>query len=171
MDFLRGKYHWASATFTRPADTTAYTSGDVVNNSTSAPVIMTFPNAGSGEGAIIQTATLFSSANQATKLAGELWLFDTAMTMDNDNAVFTPTDAESLTLIAVIAFPASAWVVGDATSGASGNALCNAQQLYIPFRTVLGATPDPNIYGVLVARNAYTPVSAEVFTIRLGVIQ
>jgi hypothetical protein len=162
-----GRARFATTFFTRPADTNAYTIGDVICNSTSAPVIMEIPRAVPGDGAssMLLTATLMSSANQATKLDGRLWLFDTTVVMDNDNAAFTPTDAEMRTVLAVIEFPTAAWVAGDATSGAGGNALCNAQQLWIPIRAV---GTGNSIFAILEARNAYTPVSAERFDLRLG---
>jgi hypothetical protein len=56
------------------------------------------------------------SANQTVKATVELWLFDTTFTPDNDNAAFTPTDAELLTLVGIIQF--STWFVGDATAAA-----------------------------------------------------
>lgn len=155
--------------FTRPADTNAYAAGDVVNNSTSAPTVLTFARSTKGEHgfSILQTATIIDSANQATKPDLLLYLFDTTVTADNDNAAFTPTDTELATLLHIIAFPASAWVSGDATSGAGGNCACNAQALQLPIQT---KASDNAIYGVLVANAAYTPVSGESFTIRLGLI-
>jgi hypothetical protein len=168
-DTIRSTGRTVTASFTRPADVTAYASGDVVNDSTSAPTVLTFPRAtkGSGEFSILQSATIITSANQATKPELQLFLFDSPVTPDNDNAVFTPTDDELATLLHIISFPASAFVVGDATSGAGGNAVCNAQELQLPINTLMSGNA---IYGVPVMRAAYTPVSGEVFTIRLGLI-
>ncbi len=157
-----------NASFTRPADVTAYAAGDAVTNSTSAPTVITFTNcaaANAGSGIIIG-ATLIDSASQATKGIFELWLFDTTITPDNDNAVFTPTDAELATLVGVIPFDIS--YVGDATLGAGGNAVYTASILNLPFVTGAGSR---DLFGVIVARNAYTPVSAEVFTARLNIAQ
>lgn len=161
-----------SATFTRPNDTNGYVAGDVVNDSTSAPTVMTFPRAtrGAGECSFVQMATLYSSANVATKLEGDLYLFSATVTPDNDNAAFTPTDAEMLTLIAVIAFPASSWVQGDRTSGAGGNAACNAQNLWIPIATSIADNQNA-IFGVLVADGSYTPVAQEIFTVKLWLVE
>ncbi len=155
--------------FTRPADTTAYAAGDVVCNSTSAPVVITFTNcarinAGSG---LIVGAQLVDGAYVASTLAAELWLFDTTITMDNDNAVFTPTDAELQTLVGVIQFNNP--LVGDATAGVGGNVVNLATLVnHIAFTT--GAA-SRNLFGVLVARNAYVPISAETFDIRLRISQ
>lgn len=166
---VRSQCRLIAANFTRPADTTAYASGDVLCNSTSAPVILTFARATNGElsSSMLMSATIISSANQPTKPDLRLWLFDTTVTMDNDNAAFTPTDAEMRTLLQVVAFPASAWLAGDASSGAGGNAVCNAQALWLPINTVGG---DNAIYGVLTAGAAYTPVSGERFDVRLGFV-
>lgn len=153
-----------AANLTRPADTTAYAAGDVVADSTSAPTIITFPRATADALSYIQQATIVSSQNAATKPDLELWLFDTAITMDNDNAAFTPTDAELRTLLGVIAFPVASFKVGDAGAAAVGNVICDVQGLNIQ----INSTPTVNaIYGVLVVRNAYAPVSAERFDIRL----
>lgn len=165
-----GRARFAQANFTRPNDTTAYTAGDVIADSTTAPTIITLTGAvkTDGESAMILSATLISSANQATKLDARLWLFDTAPSSYGvDNAAFTPTDAELRTLLGVIAFPDEAWIAGDSTSGAGGNALCNAQAIWLPIK----ALSDGNaIYGVLTAASAYTPVAQERFDLRIGIV-
>lgn len=155
-----------SATYTRPSDTNAYAAGDVIADSTSAPTILTFAGATTGKASpsIIQHALIVTSASVATKPDLELWLFDTTIVMDNDNAVFTPTDAELLTLIGVITFAVADFKVGDATVGAGGNAICEAKSLGVPFNST---TSSNDLFGVLVVRNAYVPVSGEIFTVRL----
>jgi hypothetical protein len=158
-----GQCHTVAATFTRPSDTTAYASGDVVCNSTSVPTIMTFADALKYNNAVLQHAMIVTSANVATKPDLELWLFDTTVAMDNDNAAFTPTDAELLNLVGVVSFATGDFKAGDATGGAGGNAICEATNLGIPINP---AAAD-DLYGILVARNAYVPVSGEVFTVRL----
>lgn len=168
LGFVGSKQITVSSNFTRPADTTAYAAGDAVTNSTSSPSIITFnsvarANAGSG---VIIGAVLIDSANQATKGQFELWLYDTSFSADNDNAAFTPSDGETETLIGVIPFLIP--YVGDATSGAGGNCVYPVGNLSIPF--TCGASVD-DIFGLLVVRNAYTPVSGEKFTLRLFVVQ
>lgn len=157
------------AKFTRPSDTNTYAAADVVCDSTSAPTIMTFPNVGNDKrcGLIVE-ALLTTSANQTLKPDLELWLFDTTVAMDNDNATFTPTDTEILTKISVIKFPFGSFIAGDATSGSGGNASCDIQGLAIPFNTVAANIND--IYGILVVRNAYIPISGEVFQVRLKIL-
>lgn len=178
MEKVFGCLHTAFGTFQRPNDGNVYAAGDVITTSTTTPVIMSIPGASRDAGTIagasggqgvapgiIASAILVDSANQATKLDSELWLFDTTITMDNDNAVFTPTDAECLTLVGVIPFPLANWRIGDATAGAGGNVINEVDNLCIPFNAINGNT----LFGVLVARNAYTPVALETFSVRLKV--
>jgi hypothetical protein len=168
LGFVGGKQKNVSANFTRPNDSTAYAAGDQVANSTSSPTVMTFSgvaraNAGSG---VIIAATLLDSAAQTTKGQFDLFLFDTTMTPANDNAAAAPTDTVMGTCIGVIQFNAP--IVGDPTSGATGNCIFQANNLSIPFTT--GASSQ-DIFGMIVVRNAYTPVAQEIFTVRLTVIQ
>lgn len=157
-----------NGSFTRPNDTNTYAAGEVVSDSTSAPTAITFSNiarfpAGSG---IITGALLVDSANQALKGSFELWLFDTAVVVDNDNTAFTPTDAELATLIGIIEFTTS--FIGDATAGAGGNVVYPVVGRNVPFKCT-GVLQD--IYGVTVVRNAFIPVAQEVFTYRLRILQ
>lgn len=171
MEFVRGLYRTVQASFTRPADTNQYSAGDVVCDSTSAPTILTFTGAtkdGLAGSSIIQSATITSSANQTTLPDLQLWLFDTAPAAVNDNAAFAPSDSELNKLIAIISFPQAQFVVANSASGASGNVVCNAQGLWLPFNTT--AASNGSIFSQLVVRNAYTPVSGESFQIRLGMM-
>lgn len=150
-----------STNFTRPADTTAYAAGDAVTNSTSAPTILTFTGAARlvGMTGLITDAVLIDEANQATKGQFELHLYDTTFTPNNDNAAFAPTVAVAETEVGVIEFP---------TAFASTNAdTYHAKNVNLGFATLTTA----NLFGELVVRNAYTPVSGEKFTIRLKIIQ
>jgi hypothetical protein len=168
-EYVRGIGRTITASFTRPADTNAYTAGDVVNNSTSAPLVITFPSAvkGNNEGVTIMGVTLIDEANQATKPDLQLWLFDTAPVAVNDNAAFAPSAAEMEALVGIVALPVGSFVVGNSAAGASGNCACDAQALFL---AVNGKLTDQALYGVLVVRNAYTPVSAEKFVIRLKLV-
>lgn len=156
-----------SVTLTRPNDTTAYAAGDAVTDSTSAPTVLTFSSAAraAGKTGDIVRALMVDSANVATKGSFELWLFNASVTPDNDNAVFTPTDAELATCIGVIPFTLS--YIGDATSGAGGNAIyIGTLSEPIKFTSASG-----NLFGLVVVRNAYTPVAQEAFTFMLDIDQ
>lgn len=157
-----------SGSVTRPADTNAYQAGDAVTTSTSAPAAITFSGCATANGG---TGTIYGvqcidSANQATKPQLELWVFagTAAPTPDNDNAVYTPTDAELANLVAVFEF--NAWYVGDATAGAGGNCVARALNQNVGFDC--GASVA-DLYGLAVVRNAYTPVSQEALTFILHI--
>lgn len=150
---------------TRPTDTNSYAAGDSIADSTSAPTMLTFHHIGKNGMGRLQQAILVDSANVvAAKLDGELWLFSVAPTAINDNAAFAPTDAELLNLVAVIAFTQGTFLVAAATSGAGGNAVNVQGGMDIPFKCKPGSN---DLYGMLVARNAYAPVSGEIFTVTL----
>lgn len=156
-------------TITRPSDTNTYAANDVICNSTSAPTIQTITGCARynlGSGTIID-AVLIDGGNETLKLDADFFLFDTTVTMDNDNAAFTPTDTEMGTYVGVIQF-----VGGTARSGTAGtggncvypNALASQP---IAFTCVTTTT----LYGILVARNAYVPISGETFKIRMKIYQ
>jgi hypothetical protein len=153
-----------TASYTRPADTTTYASGDVIAQSTSAAVILSFAGIarGAGLGGMIQQALLVDSAAQSLKLEGELYLFDTAPAMQNDNVAWAPSDAEMEASLGVITFFGSTFKV------AGANGFIQVPNLSMPFQCT--ASVD-TIYGILVARNAYIPISGEKFTVRLSVLQ
>jgi hypothetical protein len=169
-DKVKGLGRTIGATFTRPADTNAYTAGDVISSSTSAPALIDFPGAtlGAGDSGVILQAILIDSANQATKPDLELWIFDTAPAAENDNGAFAPSDAEVATLIGVIPFASASFKAGNFNAGAAGNSVCDVTNLGIAFNTTNAS--QGHIFGILVVRNTYTPVSAEQFTIRLKVL-
>lgn len=152
-----------SASFTRPSNTTTYTAGDAISNSTA---VMTFAGALKGFYGCIQQAILIDSANQALLVDAELWLFDTAPAVQADNVAVTFTDSELARLVGVIDFAVADGKVGLSTSGAGGNAVNVQLSLGIPIKGLL----SNDIYGVLVARNAYIPVSAEIFTVVLCMV-
>lgn len=172
------------ATLTLPAGAAVYAAGDAMTDSAASPTALTFANAAryNGGGGIIKGVTILDSANQATKLSAELWLFrgSAAPTPDNDNAPFTPTDAELANLLGVIVFdgPTAGWsYIGDATVGAGGNVIlvgrigpsgAGAHLLDLPYKC---HSSIANLFGLMVARNAYTPVASEAFTISLDVEQ
>lgn len=164
LSLLRPVSKVISVSQTRPADTATYAAGDVVANSTTAAVVLTCAGMArsNGLGGIIQNARLIFSAAPTLKLDSELYLFDTSPTIQNDNVAWAPSTAEMGNLVAVIPFPAASFKVG------SGNGVIELQNLGLDFQC---ATASTSLFGILVARNAYVPASAEVFKLRLGVIQ
>src|SRR3990167_2587909 len=157
-----------SASFTRPSNTTAYTAADVVANSTTAATILTFSGVVSvpGGSGIISSAWLIDSAAESTKLQADLFLFAVApVTYGNDADAFAPTDSEMFDCVGVIEFDGpNDFVVGSGNGLIPGGFLGGHGSLR--FQCAQGSV---DIYGVLVARNAYTPASAEVFKILIGI--
>lgn len=152
---------------TRATGTTQYSAGDVVDAGTGTGITFSEVVRTPGATGVITGVNIIDSANQATKAQLELWLFTAALgAYDNDNAAFTPTDAELATLVDIIALPQV--IAGDATSGAGGNCVYKSGPLTIPFQC---ASNSRDLYGVLVARNAYTPVDSEIFTPMLQILQ
>lgn len=152
-----------SDTITRPSNTTAYAAGDAISEVTTNDGF-TFSEVaepgGNRRSGSIDSAVLISSANQSTKLDAELWIFAVEPGEDADNSAFSPTDAELADLIGVIDFPSVDWKEGN------GNAVCVVAGVQLPFKC---QDKDVQLFGRLVARNAYTPVSAEEFTVVLTI--
>ena len=140
---------------TRPADTAVYAAGDAISDSTATPTTggFTFTSAArkSGGSGIIIAATFSSANDPATRLSGELFIFDQAVTAVNDNAAFAVSDAEIKTLAGVVPF---------SLFDAGNNGFCAVNNIAIPFVCVGSA----NLRFLLRARNAYTPASGEVIT-------
>ncbi len=152
------------ASYTRPGDTTTYASGDVICNSTSSPVVLTFANMvqSVGLGGVIQNARMIFAAAPTLKLDADLYLFDTSPTIQNVNAAWAPSTSDLGNLVGVISFFSSTFKSG------SSNGIMDIQNLGLAFQCASGST---SLFGILVARNAYVPANGEVFKIRLAVIQ
>lgn len=170
MDAVRGFNHTTRGKFTRPADGNVYAPGDVIADSTTVPTILTIAgmtkdDLGCG---IIQGVVCTSSANGTPKPDLEMWIFDTAPAVANDNAPFAVTNADLLNIVTVIPIPAGSFKVGLSGAGASGNVVCEVNNLGIPFTTLV-ATPN-TLFAQVVVRNAYTPITGEVFQFRLKIL-
>ena len=147
----------ASASFTRPPDTTAYASGDLVANSTTASAVvpMTFNIRNENLGTVIRRARIRKSGTSVTAAQFRLHLYSTATITEanGDNGAWSTDKVAnyigSMDVTVDKAFTDGAQGVGVATNGVDIN---------YPFGIV---------YGVLEARAAYTPASAEVFTVEL----
>jgi len=150
-----------AASFARPADTTAYAINDAVANSTSAPTILTFANAGrviGGSGYIVKAELCTDQA--ACVAAFRLHLFTTSVTPCNDNAAYTALYANRASRVGYIDFPA---VSQEGSGSTSAFALWLGQLLYV---CDASAT---SLYGLLETKTAFTPASAQNFNIKLGV--
>jgi hypothetical protein len=157
-------------TLTRPADTTQYAAGDAIANSDSAPTVNVLAGAAlaNGRGGTIKAITLIDSAKLATAADLEIWFFNGAYTLANDNAAFAPTDAVAETVQAIVSLPGSGSIVGNAGADAAGNRVYQVKDINKDFKC---AVDSDDLWWALVVRNAYTPVSAEKFTLIVDVEQ
>ena len=146
----------------RPANTTAYAIGDVLNADTIVvPISFTVARANDTTGWVIG-GKCTSSATVATAPNIDLLLFDATFATAADNAAFAPTDANMLTYIGKVNF--NSWVSYSTTASASDGTVAT------PF-AFAPASGTQLIYGVAVLKNAYVPVSGEVFSFSLDVDQ
>jgi len=155
----------ASASFTRPADTTAYGVGDLVANSTTAGSVVAMSLAGmaqrAGGGGKIVGARLRKSGTGTTNAAFRVHLFSAApATITNgDNGAFLPSGvADYIGALDVTIDRAF-------TDGAFGRGMALTGN-FLDYVTGASTT----LYALLEARGAYTPISAEVFTLTLAAL-
>lgn len=161
-----------SASFTRPSDTTQYASGDLVANSTSAGSVLAMqfnigaPTNDATVKFFIVAARLHATKATITAASFRLHLYTATptFTSSGDNGVYgTVVATGNANWIASFDFVLEALHadgaagVGTPTSGV------------ITPQILTGRTPgsDSYLYGLLEARDTYTPSSAEVFTVRL----
>jgi len=142
----------------RPADTTLYTIGDVVNaNGVTIPVAFTAARANDTTGWVIGGKAT-SSAVGATLPQIDLLLFDATFAIAADNAVFAPSDAEILNYIGKVTFNS---FTGYSTTASACDGTVKTPISFVP------ASGTRLIYGVPVILNGYTPVSGEIFSFSL----
>lgn len=153
----------------RPNDSNDYTINDALSDSTSAPTVLTIAgcarvNAGSG---VITRISMSSSGNHATKPQFRLFIFDTAPAAINDNAAFTITDAEMLTVLPGGVVDFTTWTAGNDTAN-TGNCVSHSDPLNIPFKCGAAST---SLFFLIKLLNAYDPYAQEVISVRLGIQQ
>jgi hypothetical protein len=149
----------AAAAMVRPANTTAYAVGDLVANHATAGNVaaIELPAARypGGEGKVAGVR-LSKSNVSLTAAAFRVHLFTAAPSVTNgDNGVFAPTNGIAKGYIGSVDVTIDK-ALGD---GAFGRA--NAALLFDTDK------PSPKLYALIEARDAYTPASAESFTLTL----
>jgi hypothetical protein len=153
----------ASATFNRPADTTAYVSGDLVANSTTAgsvtPMSLAAARVNQGTGAIRRVRLSTNHTSLAGTEIFRVHLFKTSPTVSNgDNGAFSANGVASVSLGAIDVTLSS--VYNDGSKGYVSTDILFA-----------AAAATQNIFGLVEARGGYTPTSGETFTLELEVLQ
>lgn len=147
----------ATATLTRPADTTAYESGDLVAISTTAGSVtpLQFDVSARGQG-VIRRARITKSGTGVANCTLRLHLYTAAPTVANgDNAAWSSTQRATYLGAFDVAVDKA---MSDGAAG-HGAPLVGAEIAYGPSVSTL--------YGLLEARGAYTPASAETFLVTL----
>lgn len=151
-----------TATVTRPADTTAYASGDLVANSTTAGsvTVPTLTVARKAAGSIeLRGVKLHKSGTVITNASFRIHFFRVAPTVTNgDNGAYLPSGVANylgyfdVTVDQVF------------SDGAAGFSIPSGGR-------AIKLASGTDIFPLIEARGAYTPISAEVFTITPEVIQ
>lgn len=159
-----GRIATPSANFTRPSDTTAYASGDLVANSTTAgsvtPLSWTAARVAAGS-FMVRRVRLRKSGTSTANASFRVHLYSASPTPANgDNGAWS-TDGVANYLGSVDVTVDKAF-----TDGAQGIGTPGAGS-EISVALASGQT----IYGLVEARAGYTPASAEVFTVVLECLQ
>lgn len=156
-----------SSNFTRPANTTAYASGDIVaNNTTAASVVALSWTVTEAMSAVadapffIRRIKIKKSSTPVTNAAFRLHMFGTDPTastgvVNGDNGAFSIKDAAYLGYLDV----PSMFALNDCAMG------FGAPQVGGEIAHVLAS--GQTLYALIEVRGAYTPTSAEVFTVEL----
>jgi hypothetical protein len=163
-----GQISAVGATFTRPANTTPYASSQIVANSVTASSVtpLTFAVSRVNDSSVrIRRARMKKSGTSITNASFRLHLYKLNPTLslgvaNGDGGTWLTTESDYLGAIDITmdkAFSDASKGIGTPNNG-----------------TEMDLIPSPgtqNIFGLLEARGAYTPVSAEVFTVTLEVDQ
>lgn len=155
-----------AASFTRPADTTAYASGDLVANSTTAADVdaLEFQVSRSMDGSLVVRRARLKKSDETdvTNASFRLHLYTAAPTVTNgDNAAWLSTHSGYLGFIDITVDKA----FSDEAQG-EGVPVYNSHG---PVGILVKLARDTKLYGLLEARAAYSPASEEVFTVTLEV--
>lgn len=147
-----------SASFTRPANTTAYTAGDAVGTATTN--VLSFARAvnGAGGGGEIVKAVVISDNETITNKSLRLHFYSAAPTAIADNAVNTVLSANAANYLGYVD-------TGTLIASASDSHATKVVDPPLPFTISSGST----LYCALEAVGGFTPASAEVFTVKVTV--
>jgi len=146
-----------SANFTRPSDTTAYAVGDLIANSTTAgsvvPLSFTIDPGSAGGQYLIRRLRLNKTATSITNASFRLHLYlASPIPTNGDNGAWLTTESTYLGAIDITMDK----VFSNYSKGFGVPATGSEIAFEVP--------PSGIVYGLLEARGAYTPASAEVFT-------
>lgn len=160
-------------TFTRPANTTAYTANDVVSNSTSATTLIVITNAArvvGGSGYIVGARLTTDLKSITPRVRLHVYNASTP-TIAVDNAAMQLRYTDSSKRIRSVDMPALSTPI-DATNSTQSEASLpdptNGNPPRIPF---ICASGDRNLYILLETLDAFTPASGQGFTLTVDIDQ
>jgi hypothetical protein len=146
-----------TATITRPDNTTAYTAGDVIGNTSS---IITFSGMSPGVKKILGARFLVGiTAVPAGMAAYNLHLYSASPTNIADNGAWTLPTADSAKYLGSIVLAVPVALVGDVI-------FSQDDEVNTTFNV---SDSESNIYGLLETVGGYTPASETVHTIYLDI--
>lgn len=151
----------STATFTRPADTTAYAAGDLIANSvTAGSVVPMVFNIGYGQGfKLLRASVAFNSAT-VTLAKFKLYIYGSSPTVTNgDNGAWLSTASNFQGSIDIDS------TVNTFSDNTIGVGTYVNTSVGVPLLMV--ADQNYRLYGLLTATAAYVPTSAEIFTVSL----
>lgn len=150
--------------FSRPGDTTSYTAGDAIANSTTAGSVtpLKFSMHGLGRSGIIRRVRIYKSTTTTTAASFTLHLFDSTPTLNaGDNGAFAVTSAMTGYLGSVALDMSSG-----AEAGSSAGLADSSAAVAIPIsKPIAGGI----VYGLMEAVGAYAPGNAETFQLWLEI--
>ena len=147
-----------SWSFVRPADITAYASGDLVANSTTAGSVipLTFNVRNENIGSIVRRIRMRKTSTSVSGSSFRVHLYNSSPTVTNgDNGAWLSTTSGYIGSFDVTIDKAF-------SDGAGGAGVANNG---VDINLIYGT-----VYGLVEARGAYTPTSAETFTVELEVV-
>lgn len=155
-----------TASFTRPADTTAYAAGDLCANSTTAGSVtpLTFSNAvrASADGVRIERARIRKSSTGLTNATFRLHLFESSPTLSvGDNAAFNSSGVLGVNNALAYLGSIAVTMQNSGSDGAIGHG--------VPLvgNGIVAQPSATTIYGLLEVTGAYTPTSGETIAVDL----
>lgn len=145
---------------TRLYNSTAYAANDVVTDSLSKLFIFNDVVTTKGFGGIINTAIMTIDANNTTNASFKLLIFSDTVVTAADNAAWSASAYYSNRLIGQVEFGLTSDGTAQSYSIVTGN--------LGSFKT---ASKHKKLYGVLLAKAAFTPTAALKIIIKLGIIR
>ena len=162
LSYEKGNYDRISTSFTRPNDGNIYAVSDAVSNSTSAPVALTFASVvrSAGNSGRILTARHIKSSTTTASASFRLWLYRTAPTPVNDNAQFPLLWANRTNRFGFIDF--------NHTTAGTGSDSSSSMVSFVGLDFITDSSLV-DIYGLVMANQAYTPSALEQHFFELGI--